>query len=36
VDPVDAGRLALPPQQDEQPAIAEPAAFIGQLAQPGA
>ena len=36
VDPVDPGRLALPPQQDEQPAIAEPAAFIGQLAQPGA
>ena len=34
VDPVDPGRLALPPQQDEQPAIAEPAAFIGQLAQP--
>ena len=30
------GRLALPPQQDEQPAIAEPAALIGQLAQPGA
>jgi hypothetical protein len=36
VDPVDPRRLALPPQQDEQPAIAEPAAFIGQLAQPGA
>jgi hypothetical protein len=35
VDPIDPGQLALPPQQDEQPAIAEPAAFVGQLAQPG-
>jgi len=32
VDPVDPGQLPLPPQQDEKPAISEPAAFIGQLA----
>ena len=36
VDAVDAGRLALPPQQDEQPSIAEPPSLIGQIAQPGA
>ena len=35
VDAVDAGRLALPPQQDEQPPVAEPAALIGKLAQAG-
>ena len=36
IDAIDAGRLALPPQQDEQPPVAEPAALIGKLAQAGA
>ena len=31
---VDPGRLALPPQQHEQPAIAEPAAFLGDRPHP--
>jgi len=35
VDVVDPRWLAIPPQQDEQPAIAEPAAFIGKLSQSG-
>jgi len=34
VDAVDPRWLALPPQQDEQPAIAEPPTLIGELAQP--
>ena len=34
VDAVDARRLALPPQQDEQPAVAEPPALIGKVSQP--
>ena len=36
VDAIDAGGLALPPQQNEQPPVAEPAALIGKLAQTGA
>ena len=36
VNAVDAGWLALVPQQDEEPAIAEPAPLIGKLAQAGA
>ena len=36
VDAIDAGWLALVPQQDEQPAIAEPAPLIGKIAQTGA
>ena len=36
VDAVDAGWLALLPQQDEEPPIAEPAPLIGKLAQAGA
>ena len=32
IDAVDAGGLALFPQQDEQPPVPEPAALIGQLA----
>ena len=35
IDAVDAGRLALVSQQDEQAAIAEPAPLIGKLAQTG-
>src|SRR6185312_10709712 len=34
VDAIDPRRLTLPPQQDEQPAITEPPAFIGKLAEP--
>jgi hypothetical protein len=33
VDAVDAGRLAVPPQQDEQSPIAKPPALIGQITQ---
>src|SRR6185369_7719304 len=36
VDPVDARWLTLAPQQDMQPAIAEPAPLIGKLAQTAA
>src|SRR5690606_10769858 len=36
VDAIDAGWLSLPPQQDEQPPIAKPAALIGKIAQPAA
>ena len=35
VDAIDAGWLALIPQQDEEPAIAEPAPLVGKLAQTG-
>lgn len=31
IDAVDAGRLAFPPQQDEQPPIAEAPALIGEV-----
>ncbi len=34
VDAVDARGLALPPQQDEQPAVAEPPALVGKVTQP--
>jgi hypothetical protein len=34
VDAVDARCLALPPQQDEQPSVAEPSALIGKVSQP--
>jgi hypothetical protein len=33
---VDPRRLALPPQQDEQPAIAETPPFVGKVTQPAA
>jgi hypothetical protein len=33
MDTVDAGSLALPSQQDEQPTIAETPPFVGKLAQ---
>ena len=33
-DAVDAGGLALPPEQDEQPAVTEPAPRVGKIAQP--
>ncbi len=33
VDAVDARCLALPPQQDEQPSVAEPSALVGEVAQ---
>ena len=36
IDAIDAGWLALFPQQDEQPTIAEPAALVGKIAQTGA
>lgn len=36
VDPVDPRRLALPPQQDEQPAVVETPLLVGQIAQPAA
>ena len=36
VDAVDAGWLALVPQQDEEPTIAEPATLVGEIAQTGA
>jgi hypothetical protein len=36
VDAIDARGLALPPQQDEQPPVAEPATLIGELAQTAA
>jgi hypothetical protein len=34
VDVMDPGRLALLPQQDEQPPVAEAPARVGQIAQP--
>ncbi len=36
IDAVDARRLALPPQQDEQPSVAETATLIGEITQSGA
>ena len=36
IDPVDAGRLALTPQQHEEPPIAKPSAFVGQLTKAAA
>lgn len=33
MDAIDARRLAFPAQQDEQPPIAEPSAFVGKLAK---
>jgi hypothetical protein len=32
IDAVDARRFVLPPQQDEQPTIAEAAPFLGKVA----
>ena len=34
MDAVDPRPLSLPPEQDEQPAIAEPPTLIGKFAQP--
>lgn len=34
VDPVEAVRLALPPEQDEEPRVAEAPAFVGKFSQP--
>jgi hypothetical protein len=34
VDPIDPRRLALPPQQDEQPAVAKTSPLVGDVAQP--
>jgi len=36
VDAVDAGRLTFPPQQDEQPSVAETSSLISEIAQSGA